>query len=396
MGDDYRYPSVDPDLRVCADCFGDDGLKDFVQGHADATQCSFCGATASEDIAAPLGDVIDHILSCLARDYNDPDNAGMVYESAEGGYQGTVWDTYDFVQDELALELPNDDDRSLFDAICTGLGSQLWCTRHLYALGPDGALAYSWETFCELVKHESRFFFSQAPRKADDRELLPPGNLLELIANYAVAVGLVRTMPAGQIYFRARYQQPGVTLRHPSELGPPTPEIAKQNRMSPAGIVMTYVSEDAMTALDETADELGTYAIGQFRALRDITILDLAQLPPIPSLFAEMSDTLPYDPHEALRFLHRLADDISRPIARDDRVHIEYVPTQVVTEFLRTTKLPEGVKLDGIRYRSSRRDGGISLVLFADRRNVKGASGDTWPKPDPWLELVGRSERVVS
>ena len=31
MGDDYSYPSVDPDLRVCADCFGDDGLKDFVR-----------------------------------------------------------------------------------------------------------------------------------------------------------------------------------------------------------------------------------------------------------------------------------------------------------------------------------------------------------------------------
>ena len=396
MGDDYRYPSVDPDLRVCADCFDDDGLKDFVRGHADATQCSFCGATASDDIAAPLGEVIDHMLSCLARDYNDPDNAGMAYESAEGGYQGTVWDTYDFVQDELALELPNDDDNSLFDAICNGLGSQLWCTRHLYSLGPDEALAYSWETFCKLVKHENRFFFAETPRKTDDRELLPPNNLLELIAEYAVAVGLVRTMPAGQIYFRARCQQPGETLRHPRELGPPTPEIAKQNRMSPAGIVMTYVSEDAATALDETADEPGTYAIGQFRALRDITILDLAQLPPIPSLFAEISDTLPYDPHEALRFLHRLAHDISRPIARNDRVHIEYVPTQVVTEFLRTAKLPEEIKLDGIRYRSSRRDEGISLVLFADRRNVAGASDDTWPKPDPWLELVGRSERVVS
>jgi hypothetical protein len=208
------------------------------------------------------------------------------------------------------------------------------------------------------------------------------------------SVGSVRTMPAGQIYFRARYQKSGEMLRHPRELGPPTPEIAKQNRMSPAGIVMTYVSEDAATALDETVDEPGTYLIGQFRALRDITVLDLAQLPPIPSLFAEISDTLPFDPHKALRFLHRLADGISRPIARDHRVHIEYVPTQVVTEFLRTSKLPEGVKIDGIRYRSSRRDGGISLVLFTDRRNVAGASDA--PKPDPWLELVDRSERVVA
>jgi hypothetical protein len=30
------------------------------------------------------------MVSCLARDYDDPDNAGMVYQSAEGGYQGQV------------------------------------------------------------------------------------------------------------------------------------------------------------------------------------------------------------------------------------------------------------------------------------------------------------------
>src|SRR5262245_19343565 len=113
MGDEYGHPSIDPDPRVCADCFGDDGLKDFVRRHADATQCSFCGATASDDIAAPLGAIIDHILSCLARDYDDPDSAGMVYESAEGGYLGKVWDAYDLLQDELALELPNDGDRAL-------------------------------------------------------------------------------------------------------------------------------------------------------------------------------------------------------------------------------------------------------------------------------------------
>jgi RES domain/HEPN/RES N-terminal domain 1 len=261
--------------------------------------------------------------------------------------------------------------------------------------GPDAALAYSWETFCKLVKHESRFFFTRTARKTDDWELLPASNLLELIAEYAVAVGLVRTMPAGQTFYRARYQRPGERLRHPRDLGPPTPEIAKQNRMSPAGIVMTYVSEDAATTLDETADKRGTYAVGRFRTLRDIAILDLAQLPPIPSLFAEIPDTLPYDPHRALRFLHRLSDDISRPIERDDRVHIEYVPTQVVTEFLRTAKLPERTRLDGIRYRSSRRKGGVSLVAFADRRNVAGACDDTWPKADLWLELVGRSEHVI-
>jgi hypothetical protein len=125
--------------------------------------------------------------------------------------------------------------------------------------------------------------------------------------------------------------------------------------------------------------------------------LDLAELPPVPSLFEELPDSLEYDPRRNLIFLHRLASDISRPIAHDDRVHIEYVPTQVVTEYLRSATFPEG-GLDGIRYRSSRRDGGVSLVLFADRLNVIGAWTDTYAKPksDAWLELVDRREQTVS
>jgi len=79
--------------------------------------------------------------------------------------------------------------------------------------------------------------------------------------------------------------------------------------MSPAGIVMTYVSEDAPTALHETANEVGTYAIGTFRTRRDIRILDLVELPPVPSLFEEVPDSLEYDPRRNLVFLHLLARD---------------------------------------------------------------------------------------
>ena len=41
-------------------------------------------------------------------------------------------------------------------------------------------------------------------------------------------------------------------------------------------------------------------------------------------------------------FLWKLSREISRPIARDDRVHIEYLPTQVVTEYLRTSVTVDG------------------------------------------------------
>lgn len=395
---EYDYPAIDPELRVCEDCLGDEGLKAYVRGHADAKECSFCGAISKEEIAAPLDQLVDHMCVCLAVHYDDPDNAGMVYESAEGGYQGQVWDTHEFVQWHLGIDLPNDDDGKLLDAICDGLGDHLWCEAYIYSLSPGEALAYSWRTFCNLVKHRSRYFFAQTPRDPDDdRDLLSPSDLLEVIVDYARSNGLVRVVPGGQEYHRARFQPPGIRLATPSELGPPPEERAAQNRMSPAGIVMTYVSEDELTALHETAVAPGTYAIGKFRTLRDIRILDLADLPPVPGLFDEVPDTLEYDPRKTLIFLHDVAGDIARPIARDDRVHIEYVPTQVVTEYVRTTKL-DGQPFDGIRYRSSRRDGGISLVLFADAENVVGASMQNFGRStsDEWLELIDRSEQVVS
>ena len=336
--------------------------------------------------------------ACLGDHYDDPDNAGMVYESAEGGYQGRVWDTHEFVQWHLGLDLPNDDDGKLLDAICDGLGDHLWCEAYIYSLSPSEALAYSWRRFCDLVKRGSRYFFTQSPRNStDERDFLSPSDLLGVIVDYARSNGLVRVVPRGVEYHRARFQLPGTRLTTPSELGPPSQDRAAQNRMSPAGIVMTYVSEDELTALHETAIEPGTYAIGKFKTVRDIRILDLADLPPVPGLFDEVPDTLEYDPRRTLIFLHHVADDIARPITRDDHVHIEYVPTQVVTEYVRTTNL-DGQSFDGIRYRSSRRGGGISLVLFADAQNVVAASTEKFARQgaDEWLKLIGRTEKSIS
>src|SRR6185437_6461579 len=103
---------------------------------------------------------------------------------------------------------------------------------------------------------------------------------------------------------------------------------------------------------------------------RDALILDLTHLPPVPSVFAELADSLEYDPRPRLRFLHSISHEISRPVARDDRVHIEYVPTQVVTEYVRTAVTINGRSVDGIRYRSSRRRAQTALVLFADQDNL--------------------------
>jgi HEPN/RES N-terminal domain 1/RES domain len=379
----------DYERYVCPACVGDAALKAFIESEAENEECSFCGATSEEAIAAPLDELISYIQSCISKEYDDPANC-MGYCSQEGGYLGETFNSHEILY-EIDLELPNDDG-SLFSAISQGLSDQLWCRRNPYGMSRNETLSYSWETFCEIIKHQRRFFFQDESR---DRSLLTPAEVLGTIFEFAENIGVVKTLSRDGIkLFRARLQRPGETFENVLQLGPPPPDAAKQNRMSPAGIVMMYVSEDAATALAETIDREGIYVVGEFGIERDAIILDLAELPETPSIFYEVPDAMEYDPRQHLIFLNEIADEISRPIARDDRVHVEYIPTQVVTEFLRTVVTWNGNRIDGIRYRSSRRSDGSSLVLFADQTNLvipeNLRDGSYGYYRDHWIRLVSK------
>jgi RES domain len=244
-----------------------------------------------------------------------------------------------------------------------------------------------------------RYFFAE--HKCDDDEIYSPGEILEIIFDYAREEGAFVTLPKGSRIFRGRHQPNGKKYASAGTLGPPPVEHAIQtNRMSPPGIVMTYASDDPETTLVETANEPGNFAVGEFVTDRDALILDFTRLPPVPSAFAELSDSMEYDPRPRLGFLHSISWEISRPIARDDRVHIEYVPTQVVTEYVRTAVRIDGRSVDGIRYQSSRRRARTALVLFADTNNVifeKAEQPEFYHlAEDRWLRLVNASVKSVS
>jgi hypothetical protein len=167
--------------------------------------------------------------------------------------------------------------------------------------------------------------------------------------------------------------------------------------MSPAGIAMFYASDDPETALRETADHPGTFAVGCFEILRDALILDLVDIPAVPSLFEEVSDAVEYSPRKVLKFLHHISREISRPVPRDDRMDVNYVPTQVVTEYMRFRRDRAGRAVDGIRYRSSVHAGHASYVLFATQKNLYPAPAQEylWGREDRWLRLHDRAEYVV-
>ena len=375
---------------VCAECFADAALRSAVREMASFEECSFCDATGSEPIAAPLEDVVRHIHDCILKHYDDAAEC-LPYDGREGGYQGTTFDTWDLVEEvELEAALVDEAD-GLLETIRKALGDRTWCERDPGALREHQVLTYSWEYFAEFIKHERRFFFvSERPAYAERDgadQFLGPADMLAEIASRCRQLNLVARLPAGTRLFRAREQDPGSSFTAPLQLGAPPPSGAKQNRMSPAGVVMTYLAEDQSTALAETVPTDGTgtgktFALGEFETTMDLVLVDLSEQPSVPSLF----DVDRSSERDALIFLRKFVADLAKSIARDDRVHVEYVPTQVVTEFLRTAPQLRDLDVRGLRYKSAQGDG-VCIVLFGGRELLHLT-------PDEREQLVPLEQRV--
>ena len=390
---------------VCADCFTDSALQHVVREAVESEVCSFCEATSDSEIAAPLEAVMKHIGLCLLQLYENAAD-GMGFDSAEGGYQGQTFDSSDLLDHIGMSDYVADGRDDLLDAILDCLDDRTWCEKDPYALRPHEALSSSWESFRDFIKHERRFFSLQEQASYAEGtfgELLDPGAMLRAIVQQALKLGSVTTLDQGTRLYRARQQKGPRTFRTPFDLGaPPARKATQSNRMSPPGVVMTYVSEDALTALKETVREKRPrrFRVGTFELLRAVSVLDLTRVPPIPSIF----DLDRAAVRDAIIFLRAFAKDMSKPIIGDDRVHVEYVPTQVVTEYVRVSPALRKAGVEGVRYASAQRKAGVSLVLFggrdllhltaARRRRLDARERRAASEHSPLLRLVGSTSRT--
>lgn len=254
------------------------------------------------------------------------------------------------------------------------------------------ALTYGWTQFTEHVRHESRYVFMVAVTQTetwDDPLAIPPGRMLDEIGRILNTIDLSVWVPAGSRVWRARSHPNETTLTSASDLGSPPIEYTVSTRMAGAGISMFYGASDETTAIEEVKAHLKdgdqrAITCGQFVTARDMWLLDLTRLPDVPSIFDERRRNL----RPVLLFLHHFASEMSKPLASLGREDVEYVPTQIVTDFVRhLRRTPSGERYKGIVYRSAAHFDGTSYVLFVDDRGCCDLASGWENNSACWLAL---------
>lgn len=362
-----RGYSSNEDKSVCSDCFEEYGIKEFIESNISASVCSYCGGSSRKTKACELDVVIEFILECVSYEWGHPADEGLPYETREGGWQvSSVYNTWELLNN-LGIDVQDD---LILEDISYSIHNEEWCERDPYSLRTDQTLMYGWNDFSEFVINTSRYVFLKAKNNnydEDQHDEMNPVDILDALGSIVQKLNLVKELPENTEIKRVRIVDLDKELSSAKELGTPPREFSTiANRMSPAGIPMFYGAFDINTAIKETYEskpgETKKAICGSFHLTKSIKVIDLSRMLYIPSLF-DQEERQNRSDH---KFLLGFVSDFTKPIDRADRAHIDYVPTQIVTEYFRHVLLLENKdKIDGVIYPSSKNPKHKAIVLFA-------------------------------
>ena len=164
-------------------------------------------------------------------------------------------------------------------------------------------------------------------------------------------------IPKGTILYRARIIPSNRTYLKKKDMSCPPRGKATAGRANPLGIPYLYLCKDEETTYYEVrALYLDKLAIGHFKTIRDLNILDFTST--LSLYYAYNNST--FSLSEVIsrqKLLQLISTDLSKPLRRYDS-ELEYVPTQLICEYCKINGI------DGICFNSSLHNGGVNVVLF--------------------------------
>ncbi|NTW38671.1 MAG: RES family NAD+ phosphorylase [Cellulomonadaceae bacterium] len=381
------------DGAICTDHITDPHLLAAIKRKVSDATCVVCeryGPEGGAQFAVALADLMEPVVDAI-RFLFEPATT-LPWASEERTYVGPVRDDYYVVERVCAGAIESSAFDQIIESMAASLHGDGWTSFGAPAQAEH--LELGWENFAETAKHSSRFVYLGDPDQ--DRES-PGTSMLAFLNQLRVYVDgnldLVVPLPQGSAVYRGRLVEGrGDVGSTAADLGPAPANRAAANRMSPAGISLMYASQDPQTAIAEIAAHgpKPRALIGGFRTTRPLQVLDLTKAPNVPSIF----DVSSREEYVMAQFLHDFVRTVTAPVIPDGREHVDYVPTQVVTEYLRwAPKTP----LDGIALPSAQsRNRAKTYVFFFGPDDVIDAGTErqttrsrflNWEEPDPVFTL---------
>ncbi len=358
-GDDVYFELYDLNTSefVCSQHIKNDYIKSFIQTKGTRGKCDYCDKKIN---VIELYKVLELIITGIDYLYEDPANSRYLNKEGRHGFDGNTFDFYDlWYEDYLDLRIEN---TRLFEDIYKYLkNDSLYCYINEYGSETD-FLNDSWNHFKRIVKYKARFVF-HFNNVFSNHNLVDPISILDKVQNSIIKFNLITELKENSVLYRCRQHITKNEVNLAKHLASTPLTLAKTNgRMNPAGISMFYCSKSKDLTIKEVVDTNDKskpfYTTGIFRNKEKLNLVDLTNIPIPGSIF----DSARNIDIETIAFLNGFIEDITKPINSTDSI-IEYIPTQIVTEYIRFNP---NLNVDGIIYPSSKNKRLKNIVIFYD------------------------------
>ena len=321
-------------MNICDKCVYVNSLKEWINSFSLKGICEVCKSENQSIIG--WNSFLNHINRLIGQLYIENSKSNFVIRDILNYME---FKAHTEIKTKLIKQLSNTYSRRI-DADIESTPSKIF------------PLIVLWEDFKNILKYKCRFFckeyITENYHKPEKVEMF--FNKFKNLIDEFREECLTSTLDENSLLYRARDNNKGqIATNNCHTLGPPPPEKKTHpTRTSPVGIPFFYSSTDKYTAIEEIKTTSQKFIVGQWRLNQRCFFIDISKYDDsyiLPDYWSVKN----LRKRDFIQLLSILNEDFSRKIEKDNKQHIEYLPTQIIAEYFKINYFD----ICGIIYRSS-------------------------------------------